>query len=234
MPRILSVKNFEQYQHYRDRNPPWIKLYKSLYTDREFMRLTLEARYLYIGLLTLFSECNNRLVDDCEYIAHRLAMPESKVKANLELLLAHFVMAEGEPLREVPADQAPRATAKPKQTDEEFLSTLKANPAYAHLDFTAEMGRMDAWLLAHPGRKKTRQFVVNWLNKIERPIAVGAKPVQPGPCVWSVYEGMKKRPCGAPPMPGQTRSICAVHMKDREALDRRLEESKRMARSPGA
>lgn len=232
MSRTLSVKNFEQYQHYRDRNPPWIKLYKSVYSDREFMRLPLEARYLYIGLLTLLSECNNRLVDDSEFIAHRLAMPESKVKANLELLLAHFVMVEGEPHCD-PRPAIPRP-AKPKQTDEEFLSALKANPAYAHLDFAAEMGRMDAWLLAHPSRKKTRQFVVSWLNKVERPIAAGAKPGQPGPCVWSVYDGMKKRACGAPPMAGQSRSICAVHMQDRLDLDRRLEESKRAARSPGA
>jgi hypothetical protein len=29
---------------------------------------------------------------------------------------------------------------------------------------------MDAWLLARPGRKKTRQFVINWLNKVEVPL----------------------------------------------------------------
>ena len=31
---------------------------------------------------------------------------------------------------------------------------------------------MDAWLLAHKGRKKTRRFVVNWLNKIEKPLEI--------------------------------------------------------------
>ena len=29
---------------------------------------------------------------------------------------------------------------------------------------------MDAWLLAHPGRQKTKRFVVGWLNKIEKPL----------------------------------------------------------------
>jgi len=243
MPRILSVKNLERYQHYRDRNPPWIKLHKSLYTDREFMSLSIEARYLYIGLLTLFSECANKLVEDRAYIAHRLAIPESKVVLEPLYLRTEngiergFLAVEGEDEsgRSVgPVEPRPAPPKKSAQTDEEFLASLQQNPAYAHVDFTREMGKMDAWLAVNPGRRKTRQFVVKWLNKIERPIAVGAKPVQPGPCVWSVYEGMKKRPCGAPPMPGQTRSICAVHMKDREALDRRLEESKRMARSPGA
>lgn len=232
MPRILSVKNFHTYQHYRDRNPPWIKIHKTLYLDKAFIRLSVESRYLYIGLLTLFSECNNQLEEDLDYIAFRLALPVSKV--NLEPLLKHFLTAtgEGEAVCD-PAITQPKP-ARPKQTDEEFMAVLKANPAYSHVDWTQEMGRIDAWLSANPSRKKTRKFVVNWLNRIEKPMAVGGKPGQPGPCVWSVYDGMKKRPCGAPPMAGQSRSICAVHMKDREDLDRRIEESKRMARSPGA
>ena len=35
---------------------------------------------------------------------------------------------------------------------------------------------MDAWLLTHRGRKKTRRFVVNWLNKIDKPMETVKKP----------------------------------------------------------
>jgi DNA-binding NarL/FixJ family response regulator len=31
-----SVKNFERFQHYKDRSPPWIKLYNELLDDYEF------------------------------------------------------------------------------------------------------------------------------------------------------------------------------------------------------
>src|SRR5690606_19747530 len=34
----LTVKNFERFQHYKDRNPPWIKLYNDLLDDYEFGR----------------------------------------------------------------------------------------------------------------------------------------------------------------------------------------------------
>ena len=52
-------------------------------------------------------------------------------------------------------------------SDEEFLKDLKANPAYKGIHIEAELGKMDAWLSTRPGRKKTRRFIVNWLNKVE-------------------------------------------------------------------
>lgn len=55
-------------------------------------------------------------------------------------------------------------------TDEAFISTLKDNLAYKHIGVESELAKMDAWLLAHRGRKKTRRFVVNWLNKIDKPM----------------------------------------------------------------
>lgn len=82
-------------------------------------------------------------------------------------------------------DSRPRGNGR--LTDGEFVGALTANPAFAHIDITAELSRMDAWLLAHPGRKKTRGFVVNWLNKIERPL-VATDPHADWPCTYSCIE----------------------------------------------
>jgi hypothetical protein len=77
------------------------------------------------------------------------------------------------------ADAPPTPKAQ-RLTDEEWLLGLKKNPAYQHIDLPVELGKMDAWLLTHPGRKKSRQFVVNWLNKIEKPMkVVPLRPAQP-------------------------------------------------------
>ena len=57
-------------------------------------------------------------------------------------------------------------------TDEQFLNGLKANPAFKDIDLALELGRMDAWLLAHPGRKKTRRFITAWLNRIDKPMDI--------------------------------------------------------------
>ncbi|HOX21827.1 MAG TPA: hypothetical protein PLL10_00055 [Elusimicrobiales bacterium] len=60
-----------------------------------------------------------------------------------------------------------------RMTDDEFVQSLNNNEAYGHIDVGLELRRMDAWLLAHPGRKKTRRFVVSWLNRIEKPMGGG-------------------------------------------------------------
>lgn len=57
-------------------------------------------------------------------------------------------------------------------SDAEFLESLKTNPAYQHIDITEQLSKMDAWLLVHPGRQKTRKFIVGWLNKIEKPLPI--------------------------------------------------------------
>lgn len=36
----LYVKNFQELQHYKKRNPPWIKLYRALMTDGKFHQLS--------------------------------------------------------------------------------------------------------------------------------------------------------------------------------------------------
>jgi hypothetical protein len=59
-------------------------------------------------------------------------------------------------------------------TDQDFIETLKANQAYKHIDITNELAKMDAWLSTRHGRQKTRLFVVNWLNKIDPPVAGSA------------------------------------------------------------
>ena len=59
-------------------------------------------------------------------------------------------------------------------SDDEFLSSLKEK--FTWIDFDTVMIKMDAWLLVHPDRKKTRRFIVGWLNKMDRPVEMAEKP----------------------------------------------------------
>jgi hypothetical protein len=76
--RILRVKNYDKYQNH-SQNPRWIKLYLSLLTDRDFMRLDIESRYLYVGLLLLASETGNNVVNDVEWIGKRLSIDGTRI-----------------------------------------------------------------------------------------------------------------------------------------------------------
>lgn len=90
--KFLSIKNFEKYQHFKKANPPWIKLYRSLFTDREFILLPTTAKYLYIGLVMLASEGCNRVPNDLHFISHRLAMKHSEIDLK-PLYKAGFLVA---------------------------------------------------------------------------------------------------------------------------------------------
>ena len=65
-------------------------------------------------------------------------------------------------------------------SEEAFIASLKDNSAYKHIDIDRELSRMDAWLIAHPGRKKVKRFILNWLNKIEIPLEVKPKTIERG------------------------------------------------------
>lgn len=58
----------------------------------------------------------------------------------------------------------------PSELASDFLEQVKMNPAYKHIDLDFESAKMDLWLTTRPGRKKTKRFVMNWLNKIEPPL----------------------------------------------------------------
>ncbi len=77
--KFLSIKNFEKYQHFNKAMPPWIKLYRSMFGDRDFMLLSITSRYLYIGLIMLASEGCNRIANDPSWIAQKLSISPSDI-----------------------------------------------------------------------------------------------------------------------------------------------------------
>ncbi len=88
---------------------------------------------------------------------------------NLPLVRALVVQS---PESRVQSPERGKSARKQNLPDDAFIEALKANPAYSHIDIDRELAKMDAWLLTPKGRgrKKTRQFIVNWLNKIDVPV----------------------------------------------------------------
>lgn len=62
----------------------------------------------------------------------------------------------------------------PEEDKRDFISELRADPFYSHIDFDTEIERMKRWL-ARPenkGRRLTERFVIRWLDKIDRPVQI--------------------------------------------------------------
>lgn len=85
-PEVLRVKNWETFQHYKNRNPPWIKLHRSLLTDYEFACLQ-DASKLHLVLIWLLaSQTNNEIPADARYLQRMLHLDQ---EPNLNELIKH-------------------------------------------------------------------------------------------------------------------------------------------------
>lgn len=76
MSGFLSVKNFEKFQHYKDRSPPWIKLYNSLLDDYAFTKLPDASRSHLLAIWLLASRLNNRIPCDAGWIGTAIKASE--------------------------------------------------------------------------------------------------------------------------------------------------------------
>jgi hypothetical protein len=70
----LSVTNLDQYQHYKKKNPLWIKFYRTFWTDHALLQVSPMDRLLFLGCCTLASELDNKIPNDPRYLSSRLNM----------------------------------------------------------------------------------------------------------------------------------------------------------------
>jgi hypothetical protein len=73
---FFKVKNWDRFQHYKKRNPPWIKLYTSLLDDYEFGCLQDASKLLALCLLMLAAKTANRLPNDPAWIQKRTGLEQ--------------------------------------------------------------------------------------------------------------------------------------------------------------
>jgi len=84
----LIPKNWDNFQHYKHRSPPWIKLHKNLLDDMQFQRLPVASKALAPMLWLLASESNDGVIHrSAEEIAFRLRMTEKEVLSAIKPLI---------------------------------------------------------------------------------------------------------------------------------------------------
>lgn len=85
-PKYIRVKNWERYQNAdvfkkSDGKPPWIKLYRTLLDDYEFMHLEVEERYTLMMLWLLAAQTSNTIPNDFTWISQRIGVHELQLES---------------------------------------------------------------------------------------------------------------------------------------------------------
>lgn len=85
----MRVKGWAKFQHFKDRKPPWIKLYRDLLDDLEWFQLPPESAKLLINLWLIASE-NNGNLPDIKVISFR-CHTDIKVISKILPTLSHWL-----------------------------------------------------------------------------------------------------------------------------------------------
>lgn len=75
----MKIKNWSKFQHFKDRRPPWIKLYRDILDDIEWHELDARASKVLVMCWLIASEYDGNL-PDTKTLAFRLRMSEKDTK----------------------------------------------------------------------------------------------------------------------------------------------------------
>lgn len=154
----IRVKNWEQFQHYKERTPPWIKLHKSLLDDYKFHCLPVASRALAPCIWLLASESDDGSVaHDPEMIAFRLRMSVKEVEAAIEpLVSAGFLTL---------FHDASEPLAESKQDAGNVLSLARSREAEAEAEKKSRgspLDGFDAFWAAYPKKRSKGDAEKAW------------------------------------------------------------------------
>jgi hypothetical protein len=123
---MLTPKNWDDHQHYKDRNPPWIKLHRKLLNDRAFMCLPLASKALAPLLWLLAAETKDGCFDaSYEELEFRLRISKKDLEIGIKPLINNgfFIVASSllaECLQVAPKSCSETETETETETDSGF------------------------------------------------------------------------------------------------------------------
>lgn len=88
MTATISVNRWDDYQHYRERDPPWIKLYRDVLTSEPWVLGTDASRLVQIGILLLAARYKNEIPYNLQLMKRicSLDCEEAVIKSAIEFL----------------------------------------------------------------------------------------------------------------------------------------------------
>jgi len=92
---FIRVANWDAMQHYKDRTPPWIRLYNVLLDEYEYSCLQDASKSHLIGIMMLASRTENKIPADPEWISNKISATEP---VNLEELINSGFILSDQPL----------------------------------------------------------------------------------------------------------------------------------------
>lgn len=201
----MKIKNWSKFQHFKDRRPPWIKLYRDILDDIEWHELDARASKVLVMCWLIASEYDGNL-PDTKTLAFRLRMSEKDTKDCVSKL-SHWLdqddiavisdVYQHDPLeteRETEKEER-QNTRRGSRLDPNFLLPeewcsfcIKTRPELSAFDVWEQF--RDYWI-AQPGQKGVKtDWEATWRNWVRRQ---NAPKVAPADIARTTVPGTKER-----------------------------------------
>lgn len=134
---ILRPKNWDSFQHYKNRRPPWIKLHHLLVDDADFHALKGDdAKYLVLIWLIASEDFGN--LPPNPKLAFRLRMSVKQLEQLLARLQAWIVYDASKPLAISEQVATPEGEVEERQSAEPEVDASASAPSPPPLDWTRD------------------------------------------------------------------------------------------------
>jgi hypothetical protein len=121
----LIPKNWVKFQHYKDRNPPWIKLHRDLLIDKEFMRLPLASKALAPLLWLLASESVEGVFDaDLDELEFRLRISQKELSEGIKPLITNGFFLDASTMLAVSLQDAIPETERETERETKYIPPI--------------------------------------------------------------------------------------------------------------
>jgi hypothetical protein len=188
----MRIKNWSQFQHFKDRRPPWIKLYRDILDDIEWHELDAKSAKVLVMLWLIASESDG-VIPDTKKLAFRLRMTEKDTEASL-IKLSHWLeqddisvisdgyqgdLPETETERETEGETKTELSVEPQSVSQPVVEVPvlgnkgfgvsqemvnEWSKAYPAVDVVAELQKMRVWSLSNPTKQKTSAGIARFVN----------------------------------------------------------------------
>ena len=144
--KYINILKWNTFQHYKHRNPPWIKLHTSLLDNENFECLQDASKVLLICLwLFAARKGNGKIPADADYLQRKLAL---RKKPDLQPLIdTGFIEVVSDTLAECKHDASnlrqncPSEREQSRDKDKDRVETKTKNIEVAGIEFSYETGK---------------------------------------------------------------------------------------------
>ncbi len=141
----ITPKNWDNFQHYKDRSPAWIKLHRGLLDDFTFSRLPVASRALAPLLWLLASEYEGgKITASTDELAFRLRMSHSELTDALKPLIDSGFFNASEPLADCKQEAIPEREKEEENIDKRKRENYAQEFDALWAEYPNKVGKQDA------------------------------------------------------------------------------------------